>query len=121
MTNYPTDKFVALSKQFWVHGVQATILMGSYARGDAGQFSDVDLVRLVSSTASTPLPGTGSHLLNGLLVVVRDTTAEQMERCFSEPQTAVNCVAGVRTARPLSDPDGLFASIQARAHDFTWD
>ena len=113
------DKLMALARRFWLPEVQAVVLMGSYARGEAGPFSDVDLVRLVRD--ATPLPLSGSHSLDGRLVVVSDVTPEQVERWFTEPQEAVKWISGVRTARPLSDPDKLWAAIQARAYAFTWD
>ena len=38
----------ALANQFNGPNIQAIALLGSHARGDAGPFSDVDLLRLVA-------------------------------------------------------------------------
>lgn len=114
------DEFMVLSQRFWESGVRAILLMGSYARGEAGVFSDVDLVRLVDGIDGiTSL--VGAHWYKGRLVTVSDATPEQVGNWFTEPQEAVKWIAGLRVARPLFDPDGLFAVIQARAHAFTWD
>ena len=113
------SELITLAQRFVLPEVQAITLMGSYARGEAGPFSDVDLVRLVRDATIVPL--TGSHWLEERLVVVSDVTPEQVEHWFTEPQSAVKWIAGLRVARPLHDPDHLFAAIQSRAHAFTWD
>jgi hypothetical protein len=114
---------VAISKllqQFDVPGVRAVVLMGSYARGDAGPFSDIDLVRFVDQRAPQPA-GTGSHLIDGHLVVVSNVLPTNVEDWFTEPEAAVETIAGVRSAQPLVDRDAYFATLQARAHAFMWD
>lgn len=113
------DEFMVLSQRFWESGVRAILLMGSYARGEAGVFSDVDLVRVVDGIDGTTSL-VGAHWYKGRLVTVSDATPEQVGNWFTEPQEAVKWIAGLRVARPLFDPDGLFAVIQARAHAFTW-
>jgi len=115
------DNFTTLSQRFLVPGVQAMALMGSFARGKAGRFSDVDVVRFWGNAAASPFPLAGSHLVAGRLVVVSDVTPEQVTRWFTEPDEAVNSIAGVRSARVLWDPDGVLAAIQARALAFVWD
>lgn len=115
------NNFTTLSQRFVVPGVQAMALMGSFARGEAGRFSDVDVVRFGGDAAASPSPLAGSHLLAGRLVVVSDVTPEQVARWFTEPDEAVNTIAGVRSARVLWDPDGVLAAIQTRAQAFVWD
>ncbi|MBK9055526.1 MAG: nucleotidyltransferase domain-containing protein [Chloroflexi bacterium] len=152
------NNFTTLSQRFVVPGVQAMALMGSFARGEAGRFSDVDVVRfwgtrppprtpprlsfpspLGRNCGSVPFPLlhprpppngggnprdpllAGSHLVAGRLVVVSDVTPEQVTRWFTEPDEAVNTIAGVRSARILWDPDGVLAAIQTRALAFVWD
>lgn len=101
-------------------GVAAVVLMGSHARGEAGPQSDVDVVRLLDGSAAD-VPGAGSHLIDGHLVVVSDVTPAEAEAWFTRPEVAVKVIAGLRLARPLLDRDGAFAAIQQRAHAFTWD
>ncbi len=109
----------------WIHRfdapeVRAIVLMGSHARGDAGPFSDVDLVRLLAAGADGP-DGDGSHLIDGQLVVVSDLDAATLERVFTAPELATVWIAGLRQGRPLVDRGGTFASVQARARSFVWD
>lgn len=97
---------------------QAIALLGSFARGDAGPFSDVDLLFLMPVAA--PPPARASFLVTGRLVTVNAVTPEQIDGWFTEPEQAVNVVAALRDGRALQDPDGQFAAIQQRAHSFTW-
>jgi hypothetical protein len=107
-----------LIHRFDAPGVRALVLMGSYARGEAGPFSDIDVVRL---TDGSELPGAGSYLMDGYLVVVSDVTPGQVERWFTEPEAATDSIMGVRSAQVLLDRDGYFADIQRCARAFVWD
>lgn len=111
--------FQALAHQFDAPGVNAIVLMGSHARGDAGPYSDVDLVRFVEEQAAE-LSGTGSHLIDGVLVVVSNVTPTQVEMWFAEAEAATKNIAGVRLARALIDRQATFAAIQSRAEAFVW-
>ncbi len=115
----------------------AFALLGSYARGDAGPFSDVDVVRFVNddkhdTEVQSFLIG-GEEGESGLdagapgrpnsrqWLVVRSTiTPSQVESWFSEPGQAVNIIVGLRDGRALWDPDGVFGAIQQRARRFQW-
>ncbi len=110
----------SLIRQFDNHEVQALVLMGSYARGTAGPFSDIDLVRFVDDQ-SAHLPASGSHLVEGTLVVVSTVSPTQVEPWFSQPEIAVETIVGVRQARVVLDRNRYFAAIQQRAHAFVWD
>ncbi len=110
----------ALGHRFDGPGVRALWLKGSFARGDAGPFSDVDIDRLLVDNAKVE-PAGGSHLIDGRLVVVNDVRAAEVERWFAEPRQTVNVMLGLRAAKSLIDRDGAFAQIQARAHAFVWD
>ena len=100
--------------------VDALVLMGSYARGTANQYSDIDLTRF---TAAHGLHRT--RIFQGLiadqLVVVNDLGAAAVEEIFSQPEVTSSYLEGLRLARPLQDRNGIFARIQARAHAFMWD
>lgn len=111
--------FVFLAQPFDSPSVNAIVLMGSQARGDAGPYSDVDLVRFVTEEAAD-LTGAGSHLIDGVLVMVSNVTPSRVERCFTDPEQATNTIAGLRTARPLIDRNATFGAIQARAQAFVW-
>lgn len=109
-----------LLQRFDHPSVQAIALLGSHARGDAGPFSDVDLLRLL--TAGGPgLPDNGTHLIDGQLINVSSATPTDTTSWFERPEEAVSHVAGLRVARALVDRDGALAELQARAHTFVWD
>lgn len=108
-----------LLRRFDGPDTHAIVLIGSHARGDAGPFSDIDLVRFVAPTAPPVDPG--SHLIDDHLVVVSNVVPSEVERWFAEPDAAVETIAGVRSAQPLVDRAAYFAVIQARAHAFVWD
>lgn len=118
MTQRQQPDFITLARRFDAAGVRAVALVGSHARGDAGPFSDVDLMRLVDPDVH--VPGAGSHLIQGQLVTVSNVPPDEVARWFTDPAEAVKCVAGVRVGRPLMDRDGAFAEVQARARAFTW-
>lgn len=100
--------------------VDALVLMGSYARGTANRYSDIDLTRFTSAH--------GLHrtrIFQGLiadqLVVVNDLGSAALEEIFAQPEVASSYLVGLRLGHPLQDRNGHFARIQARAHAFTWD
>jgi hypothetical protein len=111
--------YQSLTAHFQATGVTAVVLMGSHARGDAGLFSDVDLVRFHAEDATER--GAETHLIDGHFVVVSDVYPEQVDAWFEQPEQASTTMAGLRGARPLWDPEGVFATVQARARAFTWD
>jgi Nucleotidyltransferase domain len=109
-----------LIDRFDAPDVDALVLMGSYARGEAHQYSDIDLARFTSAH------GDGrSKAFTGLiadrLVNVNDLGPAAVEEIFTKPDVASSYLAGLRFARPLRDHNDAFAHIQARAHAFTWD
>ncbi len=112
--------FENLAEQFDHPDVRALVLMGSYARGDDGPFSDVDLVRF-SRDEETILEYRGSHLIDGRLIVVSDVTPSQVEAAFTQPELAVDVIQGLRLGRALIDKDGFFVTLQQRANSFRWD
>ncbi len=112
--------FEALAAQFNHPDTRSVVLMGSHARGTAGPYSDVDLIRFTKDD-KTVLPGSGSHLINGRLVVVSDVTPTQLEAAFEQPERVVESIQGLRTGRALLDPHHTFSAIQQRAHSFRWD
>lgn len=116
----PTPRdFHRLVNLFRQDGVKAIVLMGSFARRDAGAFSDVDLVRF--RLADSPRMESQTHLVDQRFVVVSDVTPAEADACFTDPDRASACIAGLRAGRALWDPDGGFRVLQQRAEAFAWD
>ena len=107
-----------LTTRFAGSDVQGILLTGSYARGDAGPFSDVDLVRLVADGAAPD--GAGSHLIAGKLVTVSNVDSVGIEAWFSDPEQIIDAVQSLRDARILVDEHGLCRAVQQRARAFQW-
>lgn len=79
--------FAELVERFSESHVEAIVLMGSYARDDAGPYSDVDLVRFLAATWR----GTSdaqSYVIGDQLVVVSTVVPERVEESFTIPKRA---------------------------------
>ena len=100
--------------------VQALILMGSYARNEAGPCSDIDLVRFVVKGAKVSDDGT--HLFqNRTLITICTVDENDYEKWFTNPYEATKWMAGLRIARVLVDRNDFFTNgLQTRARDFVW-
>jgi hypothetical protein len=115
----PEIDLAALATRFDAPGVMALVLAGSLGRGEAGPFSDVDLVRLYRG--ETPPAGDGSHLIDGRLVTVRSWTVAAVEALFAQPDQLCTYLVGLRSAPALIDREGTWAALQTRARAFVWD
>jgi hypothetical protein len=116
--NHEPD-FDRLAHRFDAPAVRAIVLVGSFARGDMNELSDVDLLRFCDGGIEAD--GDGSHLVEGRLVTVSSISPQAVEDSFTLPERASGSIAGLRTARALIDRGGHFAAIQARARAFVWD
>ena len=115
-----TPDFHAIAARFDIQEVAAIALMGSFARNDAGTFSDVDIVRFHRRNDTRQVEST-THFIHGVLVVISDVIPSQVEDWFTKPEQATTCIAGLRSARTLCDEEGYFRALQGRAHQFVWD
>jgi len=110
--------FSAIVKQCQSPGVLAIALMGSFARGDSGPFSDVDIVRLCDSDPKREVAET--LLMDERFVVISSVGPSKVSDWFSKPEEATASIAGVRAARPLWDPNAHLENIRNRAIAFVW-
>lgn len=99
------------------NGVQAIFLTGSVARGEAGEFSDLDLSVLVEAER---LVRNTVNYRNGVLLSVERSTAAHRSRAFTEPETALWNLESLQTGVPLHDPHGMFVDLQTRARAVGW-
>ena len=90
---------------------------GSFARGQAGTHSDVDLQVYVHT-----LPESKYHLRHwdGYLISVAFNTIEAERSKLSRPETAVWAVPGLRQSVILLDKDGSLAKLKQAALEFEW-
>jgi predicted nucleotidyltransferase len=118
LTSVDIDKLIQRFDQENV--VQALILLGSYARNEAGPNSDIDLVRFVIS--GIKLSDDGTHLDDKKrLINISTVEPDEYEKWFIEPFQATKCIAGLRVARVLIDRQDFFThGLQIRARNFIW-
>jgi len=103
-----------LARELAAEGALAVLLFGSFARGDATPYSDLDLWALGSGLPRYEMRG-------GRLVVVSWVMPEEARAQFSDPAAACQGAAAWRDARILYDPHGCAADIQRAAREWTWD
>ena len=77
--------------------VRGIALGGSYARGEAGVFSDVDILPLMRDDAE--MPGKRFLLDKGKLVSVSPKTGASIREQMSRPEKAIWVVPGVDRVR----------------------
>ena len=97
------------------------LLAGSYARGDATPYSDIDLIRF---TAALPEAEAERYTLayrEGRLVSLSTTTVDAKRAELGRPETAIWAAPGLRQARLLLDRDGALAALLGEAHAFRWE
>ena len=99
--------------------VTAIILGGSYARGEATPYSDVDFARLVR----TPPQGKKKRYFyrDGRLISVVTWTLDFIEESVTKPELAIWRVPGLREARILLDKEDIFGAFQRSLADFRWE
>ncbi len=100
--------------------VTAIILRGSYARGDAVPYSDVDFTRLVKKQPE-PTQRKQFTYRHGFLISISTRTIDQYREDFTIPERAIFVVPSVREARILLDKEGAFCALQHEAKVWTWE
>lgn len=101
-------------------GVEALGLTGSYARGQASVYSDVDLLRFVAQEPESAREHYRLWQVDGRLVSVSTTTLASKRAELTRPQMAIWAVGGLRQMRILADRAGGLAALVAEARAFTW-
>jgi hypothetical protein len=91
-------------------------LFGSVAAGTDHPHSDIDLV-----VAAHTDPGIRVRQVEGRMVTLSRKTPAELEAAFTHPWEAGAAVAAWRTARILTDPEGVMNRLQAQAATWTWD
>lgn len=94
---------------------RAVVLVGSYASGDAGPESDLDLLAIGPESYSWNL-----QRRDGLLVSVSSRPFEEHREAFVRPEEVCAAVPGWRGAVILHDPQGLAASLVREAREWSW-
>jgi len=110
----------ALVGRFVDDDTLALLLVGSFARGDAGPTSDIDLARHVAADNDHGRLACSVDVA-GRLVTVKTLCAAREATALTEPGAAVWQVPTLRDAVILFDRDGAAAGLIDRARTFSWD
>lgn len=116
-----SDNFLsALVAEFVDDTIDAAALSGSYARGTADAYSDVDLVLYRHAPPDQSIRRERLTYLHDRLVSIDIQTFEERLANLRSPSGAIMAVMPLRRAKPLFDRDGSFAALQQAARKFTW-
>ena len=95
-------------------------IVGSYARGQEGQYSDVDVDIYVNKMPENEYDRLTSHYWNGKLVSLSHTLLDEERAALTDPKRAIWAVPGLRGMKILLDKDGSLKALQQAAHSFKW-
>lgn len=95
----------------------AIALTGSYVRGEATRYSDIDLHHYTTQQADA----LSYYYVGETPVSISTLRIEAKHEELHVPEQAIWAVEGLRQAKALYDPHGAFAVLQAEAQAFTWD
>ena len=96
-------------------------LTGSYARGDASDYSDVDVIRFVRDMPAEETDRYRLEIRDHKLLSVSTTTVAEKREELTWPEKAIWAVPGLRQACVLLDSEGSLAKLKREADAFTWD
>jgi hypothetical protein len=99
-------------------GAEVVWLGGSYARRDAGPYSDLDIGVIAAPERWRPREW---RIHAGLLTSIVWTTAAATHASFRDPGMVGAAVPGWRSAVVLHDTDGIGAELVEAARSWTWD
>ena len=100
--------------------VAAITYAGSYARGQAGTHSDVDLQVYVRTMPESEYERYTLCYWDGYLVSLSTNTIEAERANLLHPEHALWAVPGLRQAVILLDKEGSLASLKQAAIEFNW-
>jgi hypothetical protein len=95
-------------------------LLGSFARGEANHYSDVDMVRFAEREPEREGERYTLRLVDERIVSVSTTSLAAKRAELARPDGAVWAVAGLRQARTLLDHTGALATLLDEARNFQW-
>jgi predicted nucleotidyltransferase len=95
-------------------------IVGSYARGQEAQYSDVDVDIFVSKQPEDPYDRYTLRYWDEKLISLKYTLLEEERSALTNPRRAIWAVPGLRGMKILLDKDNSLAALQKAAFDFDW-
>jgi hypothetical protein len=100
--------------------VLGVAIVGSYARGQAGKYSDVDFDIFVSRVPENPYDRYTLRYWENKLVSLKYTLLDEERSALTSPRRAIWAVPGLHGMRILLDKAGSMAALQQAAQEFEW-
>ena len=95
-------------------------VVGSYARGQESNYSDVDFDIFVSKLPENPYDRYTLRYWDNKLISLKYTLLDDERSALTNPRRAIWAVPGLRGMRILLDKDGSMAALQQAAQQFEW-
>ena len=95
-------------------------IVGSYARGQAGKYSDVDFDIFVSKLPESEYDRYTLRYWNSKLVSLKYALLEDERSALTNPRRAIWAVPGLREMNIVLDKDGSLSAVQRSAVAFDW-
>jgi predicted nucleotidyltransferase len=95
-------------------------IVGSFARGQEGRFSDVDVDIYVRRQPENPYDRYTLRYWDDKLVSLKYTLLDEERASLTDPRRAIWAVPGLRGMRILLDKDGSLSTLQKAAQEFDW-
>ncbi len=116
--NFLEDPFIqSLLNRLNQPGVMGIALVGSYARGENEQYSDVDVDIFVESQQPEAY---ALRYFDGRLVSLKSMHLQSEYDTLKRPEKAIWSVPGLRQMQILQDETGQLAVLQQAACNFDW-
>ncbi len=108
----------SITSRFINEAVEAIILVGSYARGNAKPDSDIDITLYLKDPDA--ISEFKREQYEGYQLSIFKTAPDHHKKSLKDPAALIWSLDYLRTAKALYDPHGTFASLQKEAQDFQW-
>lgn len=108
------ERAAALAKA----GASAVVLRGSFSRGSAHEYSDIDLTPIAAEPNQGPPHLVEQH--GDRMFVISWQTADQVRASFRDPAQLGAAVPAWRSATALYDPGGVAADLIEEAQRWSW-
>jgi hypothetical protein len=121
MTTLPNSLIQSLILQLDGDNTIGVTLAGSFARGEGGNFSDVDIRHFVRKMPVNESETYHLHNMDGYLVSISLTTLEDVYASLRNPKKAIWAIPGFRQDQILLDKDGSLAVLKDFAAKVAWE
>ena len=120
MRSLPSTFLQKLAAHLETENTLGIALSGSFARGDGGTYSDIDLWHYLREEAAGEIEPY-LEFMDGYLVSIKTTLVDKDYAGMRNPKRAIWVVPALRHARILLDRSGAVAALFEAARNFTWE